>query len=227
MGFRAFLVMDNTIARQAMAENGWKWQKMAENGWKWPKKVHRGYLVENGVFAWCTPFSYFFLGSFLIHPFLGYVSIYGMIVCECVSERGLNGSHPSSVLRRLSHRTGRRTCCNVVNHSFPLCSWIKATGHDASYRILSIPLIFEKSYVPCLLCTFRYFCSPLGSSTRLPGVDDSVSLFPSLPSYSHPRPCSSHMLVNQELIGPWTSRRSYITWLPFVSRFNCQTWSFV
>ena len=30
MGFRAFLVMDNTIARQAMAENGGKWQKMVE-----------------------------------------------------------------------------------------------------------------------------------------------------------------------------------------------------
>ena len=32
MGFRAFLVMDNTIARQAMAGNGRKWQKMVENG---------------------------------------------------------------------------------------------------------------------------------------------------------------------------------------------------
>ena len=41
MGFRAFLVMDNKVARQAMAENGRKWQKMVE-------KVHRGYLVENG-----------------------------------------------------------------------------------------------------------------------------------------------------------------------------------
>ena len=41
MGFRAFLVMDNKVARQAMAENGGKWSKMVE-------KVHRGYLVENG-----------------------------------------------------------------------------------------------------------------------------------------------------------------------------------
>ena len=32
MGFRAFLVMDNKVARQEMAENGGKWQKMAENG---------------------------------------------------------------------------------------------------------------------------------------------------------------------------------------------------
>ena len=48
MGFRAFLVMDNKVARQAMAENGRKWQKMVENGRKWSKKVHRGYLVENG-----------------------------------------------------------------------------------------------------------------------------------------------------------------------------------
>ena len=38
MGFRAFLVMDNTVARQAMAGNGGKW-------WK---KVHRDYLVGNG-----------------------------------------------------------------------------------------------------------------------------------------------------------------------------------
>ena len=54
MGFRAFLVMDNKVARQVMAENGGKWQKMdfrvfyaviievagqamAENGLKWWK----------------------------------------------------------------------------------------------------------------------------------------------------------------------------------------------
>ena len=45
MGFRAFLVMDNKVARQEMAENGGKWQEMAGNG---RKKVHRGYLVGNG-----------------------------------------------------------------------------------------------------------------------------------------------------------------------------------
>ena len=38
MGFRVFLVMDNTVARQEMAENGRKWQKMD----------FRGYLVGNG-----------------------------------------------------------------------------------------------------------------------------------------------------------------------------------
>ena len=72
MGFRVFLVMDNTVARQVMAENGGKWQIMVENGFprisrhghqggqagngrKWlkmaengGKKVHRGYLVGNG-----------------------------------------------------------------------------------------------------------------------------------------------------------------------------------
>ena len=72
MGFRAFLVMDNKVARQVMAENGRKWSKMVENGFprvsrhghqggqagngrKWlkmaengGKKVHRGYLVGNG-----------------------------------------------------------------------------------------------------------------------------------------------------------------------------------
>ena len=72
MGFRAFHVVVIEVARQAMAENGGKWQKMVENGlprvscyghrgeqvdngrkWpkmveKWSKKVHRGYLVENG-----------------------------------------------------------------------------------------------------------------------------------------------------------------------------------
>ena len=44
MGFRAFLVMDNTVARQVIAENGRKWQKIevrlkkttfAKNGRKW------------------------------------------------------------------------------------------------------------------------------------------------------------------------------------------------
>ena len=30
MGFRAFLVMDNKVARQTMAENGGKWQIMVE-----------------------------------------------------------------------------------------------------------------------------------------------------------------------------------------------------
>ena len=56
MGFRAFLVMDNKVARQEMAENGRKWQKMdfrvfyaviievagqamAENGLKWVAAV--------------------------------------------------------------------------------------------------------------------------------------------------------------------------------------------
>ena len=39
MGFRAFLVMDNKVARQVMAENGGKWQKMAGNGRKWVAAV--------------------------------------------------------------------------------------------------------------------------------------------------------------------------------------------
>ena len=40
MGFRAFLVMDNKVARQVMAENGGKWQKMAVMGF-------RAFLVMN------------------------------------------------------------------------------------------------------------------------------------------------------------------------------------
>ena len=43
MGFRVFLVMDNTVARQAMAENGRKWQKMVENGFpRVSRHGHRG-----------------------------------------------------------------------------------------------------------------------------------------------------------------------------------------
>ena len=72
MGFRAFLVMDNKVARQVMAENGrkqWKmvgngfsrvlshghqggqagngrkWLKMAENGGKWWKMDFRAFPV--------------------------------------------------------------------------------------------------------------------------------------------------------------------------------------
>ena len=41
MGFRVFLVMDNKVARQAMAENGGKWQKMVENGRKWQEMVEK------------------------------------------------------------------------------------------------------------------------------------------------------------------------------------------
>ena len=58
MGFRAFLVMDNKVARQAMdfrvsyatvvkvtrkamAENGGKWWKMVENGGKWWKMAEK------------------------------------------------------------------------------------------------------------------------------------------------------------------------------------------
>ena len=48
MGFRAFLVIAIEVTRQAMAENGRKWQKMAENGRKWQKIDFRGYLVGNG-----------------------------------------------------------------------------------------------------------------------------------------------------------------------------------
>ena len=83
MGFRAFLVMDNKVARQAMdfrvsyatvvkvtrkamAENGGKWWKMVENGGKWQKKVHRGYLVGNGVFACFTPFPYYYVTPKLV-----------------------------------------------------------------------------------------------------------------------------------------------------------------
>ena len=52
MGFRAFLVMDNTIARQAMAENGGKWSKMVEKssprlfGRKWTFRVFRVVAIE-------------------------------------------------------------------------------------------------------------------------------------------------------------------------------------
>ena len=49
MGFRAFLVMDNTIARQAMAENGGKWQKMVGNGFsRVLSHGHRGGQAGNG-----------------------------------------------------------------------------------------------------------------------------------------------------------------------------------
>ena len=41
MCFRAFLVMDNKVARQAMAENG-------RNGRKWQKIDFRGKMEENG-----------------------------------------------------------------------------------------------------------------------------------------------------------------------------------
>ena len=58
MGFRAFLVMDNKVARQVMAENGGKWISACFPSWssrwscrqwsKWSKMGCRGYLVENG-----------------------------------------------------------------------------------------------------------------------------------------------------------------------------------
>ena len=74
MGFRAFLVMDNKVARQVIAENGRQWQIMGcrgylvgngfprilrhghrgsqedhgRNGRKWSKMGCRGYLVGNG-----------------------------------------------------------------------------------------------------------------------------------------------------------------------------------
>ena len=61
MGFRVFLVMDNTVARQVMAENGRKWQKievrlkrrhlpkMARNGFpRVSRHGHRGGPVDNG-----------------------------------------------------------------------------------------------------------------------------------------------------------------------------------
>ena len=58
MGFRAFLVMDNTVARQVIAENGRKWISACFPSWssrwscrqwsKWSKMGCRGYLVENG-----------------------------------------------------------------------------------------------------------------------------------------------------------------------------------
>ena len=49
MGFRAFLVMDNTVARQAMAGNGGKWWKMAGNGFpRVLRRDHRGSRAGNG-----------------------------------------------------------------------------------------------------------------------------------------------------------------------------------
>ena len=52
MGFRAFLVMDIEVARQAMAENGGKWQKMVEKssprlfGRKWCFRVFPVVAIE-------------------------------------------------------------------------------------------------------------------------------------------------------------------------------------
>ena len=55
MGFRAFLVMDNKVARQVMAENGRKWQridfrgKMIDNGFsRFLHHGHRGVQEDNG-----------------------------------------------------------------------------------------------------------------------------------------------------------------------------------
>ena len=85
MGFRAFLVMDNTVARQAMAENGRQWQKMVEKSsprlfgrkwifarftsWpsRWPGRKWQE-MAENGlprlfgrkwIFAHLSPFPYY------------------------------------------------------------------------------------------------------------------------------------------------------------------------
>ena len=47
--FRAFLVMDNKVARQVMAENGGKWQKMVGNGFsRVLSHGHRGGQAGNG-----------------------------------------------------------------------------------------------------------------------------------------------------------------------------------
>ena len=53
MGFRAFLVMDNKVARQAMAENGGKWQIMVENGL--PRENGRKWIS-----ACYPPFPYYY-----------------------------------------------------------------------------------------------------------------------------------------------------------------------
>ena len=56
MGFRAFLVMDNTVARQAMAENGRKWQKKSS-----PRLFGRKWIS-----ACFPPFPYYLDSSFFV-----------------------------------------------------------------------------------------------------------------------------------------------------------------
>ena len=56
MGFRAFLVMDNKVARQVMAGNGGKWQKMVE-------KSSPRLFGRKWIFACFTPFPYYYYES--------------------------------------------------------------------------------------------------------------------------------------------------------------------
>ena len=56
-------------------------------------------------------------------------------MCECISEWGLNRSHRSSVLRRLSDRSARMPYCDVLHVSSPSCSWIQATAVFSSIQI--------------------------------------------------------------------------------------------
>ena len=75
--FRAFLVMDNKVARQAMAENGRKWQK----------KVHRGYLVGNGLRALFAPFPYYWSIWEEDEPSTGDTWTFGLVQASGVGER--------------------------------------------------------------------------------------------------------------------------------------------
>ena len=80
MGFRAFLVMDNKVARQAMAENGGKWSKMVENGRKWVAAViwqemdFRAFPVIPLLLGWLAKATVLFsfpISTYIIHKSTG------------------------------------------------------------------------------------------------------------------------------------------------------------
>ena len=173
--------------------------------------------------SWCESPSWFIFHS--------------SIFCTCsylqcdntwVHTRERIESHLTSVLPRLCNQTERKTCFKVFFVSSPPCSWIQATVvfvshriHDHSTRIRDIA-----RSMPCFPQSDTY---ALVWDHQLVYEELYVlfSLLFSLTSYSHPIPCLTLMLVNQEWAIRWTAHRSCNTWLSIVSRFMCQSWSFV
>ena len=131
---------------------------------------------------------------------------------------------PSATLQ--SNRAKNLFQCIFVSSS--PCSWIQATVVFVSHRIHD-----HSTHIRDIVRSMP--CFPQSDTYALVWDHQLVyeelhvlfSLLFSLTSYSHPIPCLTLMFVNQEWAGLWTSHRSCNTWLPIVSKFECQSWSFV
>ena len=90
----------------------------------------------------------FLLGSFLIHPFLVHVPIYGVIVSECISKWGLNHIRQTS-FGDFAIKHSKELVASCLSSLLHSVHELRQQLFSLLTEFMSVPLVLEISLVPC------------------------------------------------------------------------------